>query len=476
MKRILTSCLLVAATLFVSVLTLRAQEFPIAVGSDTTFSGGAVYGGLNGIVAVQGDSTSPYTINAQLLGGPAQLIGSRISFGATGIPPGGVPVFDGTNYFLVWLEFSGTVKGQFLSTSGSLVGTAITIATGVSFEHFPYGVIFADSTYLVLFVKNDGYLYGQRMNKAGSLLGNQIQISSNLARDFSYAFDGTNILIAWVEMIQDTDKDVYGQFVSPSGALVGTNFVIDNGPNYSDNPTSLAFDGTRYLLGFHEMPPSATKWTLVGRFITTTGTIQESFTICDSTQAPDFASVATDGNNYLITWVQGSNRSLMGRFFDKSGSPLGASFIAMGPDGGKIPFGGVGFGGGLYLVVAAKVDSNMSDGDVYGRFYQPLTSVGEHRSPAPEQWSLMQNYPNPFNPSTEISFRVPVASRVTLSVYNILGQKMAEVFNGEVAAGIHTKVWHAGVASGVYFCRLEAVSLSNPRQRFVETHKMVLVR
>lgn len=48
--------------------TIRAQEFQIAVGSDTTFSFGAAYGGGNFIVAVQGDNNSQYSINAQLVG------------------------------------------------------------------------------------------------------------------------------------------------------------------------------------------------------------------------------------------------------------------------------------------------------------------------------------------------------------------------------------------------------------------------
>jgi hypothetical protein len=76
---------------------------------------------------------------------------------------------------------------------------------------------------------------------------------------------------------------------------------------------------------------------------------------------------------------------------------------------------------------------------------------------SPDQISLYRNYPNPFNSSTTIEFALPEAAHVELSVYNILGQKVAVLFNGRKAAGNHTITWDAGdMSSGVYFARLEA--------------------
>jgi len=176
--------LVIVASTLLALNTARGQEFPIAVGSDTTFSGGAAYGGgETGLVAVQGDVYSQYTINVQLIGYPGTLIGPRISLGAVGVPPGAMLLFDGTNYFLIWLEFNGTVKGQFLSTSGSPVGSSFPIATGIMTERTkPLGMAMSDTTFLVVFLKTDGYLWGQRVGKSGSLVGTQVQISGNLAR------------------------------------------------------------------------------------------------------------------------------------------------------------------------------------------------------------------------------------------------------------------------------------------------------
>ncbi len=72
-------------------------------------------------------------------------------------------------------------------------------------------------------------------------------------------------------------------------------------------------------------------------------------------------------------------------------------------------------------------------------------------------FSLSQNYPNPFNPSTMIQFIVPSNGRAVLKVFNVLGQEVATLFNGEVAAGVNHQVEFnaSNLASGVYFSRLE---------------------
>ena len=85
-------------------------------------------------------------------------------------------------------------------------------------------------------------------------------------------------------------------------------------------------------------------------------------------------------------------------------------------------------------------------------------------------------FPNPFNPSTTIQFSVAVRSRVQLKVYNILGQQIAELANEVMDAGTYRQVWNANVASGLYFCRIEAVSVDDPGKRFGDVKKMILLK
>lgn len=81
----------------------------------------------------------------------------------------------------------------------------------------------------------------------------------------------------------------------------------------------------------------------------------------------------------------------------------------------------------------------------------------------PTEFILQQNYPNPFNPSTTIRFELPVQSHVQLSVYNLLGQRIAVLVDDIKAAGVYTVQWHGKdtsgrqVSTGIYLVKLEAV-------------------
>jgi hypothetical protein len=89
----------------------------------------------------------------------------------------------------------------------------------------------------------------------------------------------------------------------------------------------------------------------------------------------------------------------------------------------------------------------------------PEVSAVENQSGGriPADLTLNQNYPNPFNPVTQIAYSVPVTGRVSLKVFNALGQDVATVFEGIRQAGKHTASFDgAGIPAGIYFYRLEA--------------------
>jgi hypothetical protein len=93
----------------------------------------------------------------------------------------------------------------------------------------------------------------------------------------------------------------------------------------------------------------------------------------------------------------------------------------------------------------------------------------------PNTYSLSQNYPNPFNPSTKIMFDIPTRSHVTLTVYNVLGQKVTTLVDKEMPPGSYVADWNSTsdngteVTSGVYFYKLEA-------DDFIQTKKMLLLK
>ncbi len=88
----------------------------------------------------------------------------------------------------------------------------------------------------------------------------------------------------------------------------------------------------------------------------------------------------------------------------------------------------------------------------------------------PNVFKLSQNYPNPFNPTTLISYQLPAASEVELSVYNLIGQKVATLVSDRQNAGLHQLEWiAAGLASGIYYYQLKAGT-------FQQVKKMILLK
>ncbi len=100
--------------------------------------------------------------------------------------------------------------------------------------------------------------------------------------------------------------------------------------------------------------------------------------------------------------------------------------------------------------VAATTDGS-------GQFTLPLATLS---GALPERFQLGANYPNPFNPSTMIPYQLPASMHVRLEVFNILGQRIATLVDGERPAGFHTASWDAtdaagqAVGAGVYLYRL----------------------
>jgi hypothetical protein len=118
---------------------------------------------------------------------------------------------------------------------------------------------------------------------------------------------------------------------------------------------------------------------------------------------------------------------------------------------------------------APYVYAGSDTGLVYRRPVSEVTEVVAGSSHA-SSIQLHQNYPNPFNPRTVVSCQLPVASRVTLIVYDLLGREVARLVDGWKEAGSYSIEFDgAMLSSGVYMCRLTAGS-------FVECRKMILAK
>ena len=110
------------------------------------------------------------------------------------------------------------------------------------------------------------------------------------------------------------------------------------------------------------------------------------------------------------------------------------------------------------------------NGKVYGDTSMVVTSVKENNISG--EFSLEQNYPNPFNPETTISYKVQVASQVSLKVYDVLGREIVTLVDEFKQPGVYNSTFYTlrtSIPSGVYFYKLQA-------GKYSKVNKMMLVR
>jgi alpha-amylase len=132
-----------------------------------------------------------------------------------------------------------------------------------------------------------------------------------------------------------------------------------------------------------------------------------------------------------------------------------------------------GEGGGVRLVVNGR---EVADRVLVLHAPALLTVSPSGASVVPAEFALEQNYPNPFNPATVIGVALPVESRVSVRVYNLLGQRVAELLNDVRPAGMLEVRWDASaLAAGVYFVRAEAAPVAEG-EGFVGMRKVVLLK
>ena len=105
-----------------------------------------------------------------------------------------------------------------------------------------------------------------------------------------------------------------------------------------------------------------------------------------------------------------------------------------------------------------------------------LSSDNELSDILPNEFVLNQNYPNPFNPSTTIQFGLAERSITKLEVFNILGESVSKAVDESLDAGFYNfKIDMQGLASGMYFYRLTAIS-ENGQQLYNDMKKMILLQ
>lgn len=435
--------LLFTLSVLAFISKVQSQEFPIATGNDTTFAISASFDGTNYLVPILGDAVANDNATVQFISPIGKLVGSRILVATNVGSMGILSAFDGTNYLLAWQSKDNKIIGQFLSKSGTLVGSQITIGAVASDLD---ELAFNDGEYLICYSErysnDNGELFGQRMGTDGNLIGNRFSVESKRVGDVSVSYNGNKYLIAYTHRYFTTtaEQDLAFRFVSKTGELLGGEITVASGKFRRDNPTSLAFDGTKYLLTYHEQDTSAHVWYLYGRFIDTTGNFQNRFTICDSTLHPFLPRTSYGDDKYLITWTQLKTGTLMGQWYSKDGSTIGPPTVIMNSLSNKVPIGSNIYANNTFLIVATRLNNEFSDGDVYGKFIGESTSINEINTT-----ENIQLYPNPAHDIIHVKRTTEEALEVR--IYNISGiwVKTLTLINDQLQINI------SDLNRGIYF-------------------------
>lgn len=297
-----------------------------------------------------------------------------------------------------------------------------------------------------------------------------VYYTTNGGRDSaSWHYVQVNSDLGW--FAGNVDADVNGTiFTTGIHFAQSTNF----GLNWTSGPSADGtFDGgvdfmdnnlMKGLTGGGSISPSVTGWihrttdggsTWSARLFTFSYPIRSVKYFSDTLMLAFGGNVNSEAGGIYSSSNSGSNWNLeintaaeMFSYDYKVISPDSMDIWSVGSTGG-----GTGFTGKLYKARLVNI-----------------VGVKTNQSLIPDAYQLFQNYPNPFNPSTTIRYQILKSGQTTLTVYDILGNKVAVLMNGIRTAGNYQVEWNAsGSSSGIYFYKLTSGFYS-------ETKKMLLIK
>lgn len=295
------------------------------------------------------------------------------------------------------------------------------------------------------------------------------------------------LLIVWDDYRNDS-KDIYGQIVTPEGTVLWEDGGIplidyDNDQNFSN----MIYDDAIYIVW--EDFRSGVFWDVyMQKFDLDGNKIWQADGVevivgNSNQQAPYLVS---DGTDFMVFWEDYSNESeseLLGQMLDENGEMTWSNdglTICSEIRNQNVPKA---VNDGEYSFVIWQDTRSSGKTDIYNVYIQKVKFEPESGADDPQihhpSNSLMQNYPNPFNPTTTIDFSLIADSFVSLTIYNVRGQKVKTLVNDKLQTGYHSVVWNGtnnsgkSVSSGIYFSNFDSESGNGD---YTSVKKMILLK
>ena len=341
--------------------------------------------------------------------------------------------------------------------SGNYLGNFISAGSGGL--NSPFDIIFRTSDCLVSASTSDAvHRYDLNGNYLDDLVSTVIQFPQQI-----FEMPNGNLIVAGFS----TPSGLY--FYSPTGTNYKTLSVVTGvrSAYLLPNGNILTTNGT----GIMEI--DSTSGTLIRTIVS--GANYQYISLYDYNTIPvELTSFSANliSNNVELSWTTATETNNQGFEIERSEDNISFANI------GYVP----GFGTSTEAKSYSFTDQSVNSGTHYYRLKQidfdgsfNYSGVVEVDVALPTEFSLEQNYPNPFNPSTTIQFSLPVDAQVTINIYNLVGEKIAEAVSGNFTAGLNKVTFNASqLTSGVYFYRLDANGING--KTFSDVRKMSLLK
>jgi len=327
-------------------------------------------------------------------------------------------------------------------------------------------------------------IYAQKIDEEGNLLWDSLGIpvanlpySQGEFGDYSICSDGAGgVVVAWHDERDYWNHGVYVQRVDSTGHCVWQdNGILQPGSYY--HPTIILADSMKYLLFWNDISIHVQKIDEQGKFLF--GTYGKKISYDTTGWGADYPYAIKTDDEIIIVWRRGNSDGIVdlysqkidfsgNRLWDVKDIPVCTAYgdqynIKLCSD----------LHGGAY--VAWIDERDMPNHKIYDAYLQRIyadgrtggvTGLSGNKPAIPLKPVLFQNYPNPFNESTVISFYLPKPMPITLTIFNLQGQKIKTLIPNQTMKGDdHQIIWNGKnenqepVSTGVYFLRLRTSDL-----------------
>jgi len=386
---------------------------------------------------------------------------------------------------VIWEDYRGLyadIYGQIYSSEGVAMGTnfAVNNPAGSGYFYKPTIASMGNKTFIVTWQISywdiGAQIYSAESGPVGdSFVVNDVQQDYKLRDNPCVAADDSgHFVIVWQDKRNDT-ADLYAQRYDDTGLPLGGNFKVNDPGSWGIDPT----------IAFNNLGSFYIAWTGDGitlqRYSKDGSTVGANIRVSDpfsATAYPMKPDISFDtNNNHIISWelenLVDYESKIYAQRISSSGTAIGESFpIADNASTNQfVP---------VVRLWNNRIYSTWVDNFWMGSGYDVWANILDFDNPivdgitSSEQkistFHLMQNYPNPFNPKTIINYELPITNYVNLSIYNLLGQKVATLIDKKQPAGYYQVEWDAsGFSTGVYYYMLTT-------EKFQKVQKMILIK